>query len=269
MKSVDEMLIFDVDGVITDPQKKQVTEIEILDHIAKKLEMGQPVALNTGRSLVWMIERVINLLLKKIKNHKSLQIFFASGEKGSTWITFDENGKMKHHKDETIIMPFSLQAKIKHLIESKFSRSMFYDDTKETMISTEMKDGYSVEEYSKQQKVLTDIFQKIVNRDDPHGLLKIDPTTIATDIENKRVGKGFAIERILKWLTDIDIEPQKFITFGDSLSDLPMSQMLHKKGKTVEFVYVGKNQINNSYPFPILHTKNKYGQGTAEALQTL
>jgi hydroxymethylpyrimidine pyrophosphatase-like HAD family hydrolase len=261
--------IFDVDGVITDPSEKVITEPKILDYIVQKLEANEPVALNTGRSLVWMIDRVINPLLEKVNNKKSLKNFFASGEKGGTWITFDENGKMEHHKDETISVPKSLQNAIRNLINSEFSDAMFYDETKETMISTEMKDGYSVEDYTKQQNALTIKLQKLVVQEKLTENLKIDPTTIATDIENIHVGKGFAIERILKWLKENNIQPQKFITFGDSPSDLSMSEKLHEKGEVSEFVFVGKTKIDKSYPFNIIQPKELFGKGAIEALESL
>jgi HAD superfamily hydrolase (TIGR01484 family) len=269
MKTVKQMLIFDVDGVIANPQEKRVTEPEILTYIARKLEAGEPVALNTGRSLVWMIDRVINILFKKISNKKSLRNFFASGEKGGTWITFSDEGIIQYHKDKTISVPLILQKAVKKLINSEFSESMFYDETKETMISTEMNDGYQVEKYTQQQKKLNIKLQKLINDDNSDKALKIDPTIIASDIENKHVGKGFAIERILKWLNEKNIQPQRFITFGDSLSDLPMPQKLYEKKYNVEFIYVGKNKIAESYRFPITYSKKSYGEGTLEALRTL
>lgn len=55
-RTVDAAWIFDVDGVITSLQGKKVTEPQILDHIAKKPEAGEPVAFNTGRS--WSIYTV-------------------------------------------------------------------------------------------------------------------------------------------------------------------------------------------------------------------
>lgn len=269
MKTVKSAWIFDVDGVITDPSGKRIKETKILDHIVRKFEAGEPVALNTGRSLVWMIDRVINLLLEKVTNKSILINFFASGEKGGTWITFDEKGQMQHHKDNSISIPQFLQGKVRNLINSEFSESMFYDETKETMISTEMKDGYSVEEYSKHQNVLNEKLRKLVDENGLGESLKVDPTTIATDVENKHIGKGFAVERIMKWLNERKIKPQKYVTFGDSLSDLPMPEKLNEKGKNVEFVYVGKNPIKKSYPFPIIKPLELFGKGTIEALESL
>ena len=261
--------IFDVDGVITNPQEKRITESEILDEIIKRLENGEPVALNTGRSLVFIAERVITPLMKKLEDKKLLFNLFASGEKGGTWITFDENGQMKHHKDESISIAKSLQDKVRDIINSEFSESMFFDETKETMISTEMKDGYPVEEYTKQQKGLNKKLQELVNQEGLAEKLKVDPTTIATDIENKRVGKGFAVKRVIEWLSSRGIKPQRYIAFGDSFaSDIPMAEEIHSQGLPVEFVFVGKDNIHTSdLPFPVKRPLASFEKGTLEFLK--
>lgn len=269
MKTVKQMLIFDVDGVIANPQEKKVTEPEILDYIIQRLEKNEPIALNTGRSLVWLVNRILDPILEKIKYKKIIQNFFASGEKGGTWITFDKGGVIQYRKDKTISIPLTLQKRVRNLIKSEFSDSMFYDETKETMISVEMKDNYEIEKFTERQIILIKKLQKIIIEENSDKQLKIDPTIVATDIENKHVGKGFAMERILKWLNEKNVKPQKFITFGDSLSDLPMPQKLYEKKYNVEFVYVGKNKIIKSYPFPIIYTKKFFGEGTSEALDTL
>lgn len=270
MRTVSAAWVFDVDGVITNPPEKKITEPEILDEIIKRLEMGEPVALNTGRSLVWIIDRVINPLLEKVKDKRILKYFFASGAKGGTWITFDENGKMQHHKDNLISVSQSLRGKVRALVNSEFSDSMFFDETKETAISTEMKDGYLVEKFTKQQQGLNNKLQELIDQERLTKELKIDPTTIATDIENVNVGKGFAVKRILGWLDEIKVNPHKFVTFGDSLSDLPMPEKLHEKGKNIEFVYVGNKNIHISkYPFSIKIPQNKFEKGTLEFLKTL
>ncbi|MBI2031074.1 MAG: hypothetical protein HYT08_00490 [Candidatus Levybacteria bacterium] len=112
-KTTQTAWIFDVDGVITNPQSKIITDFEILNHFIKKLEKGEPVILNTGRSLEWTMDRVINRLLKNIKNIKILKIFLVIGEKGGTWLTFDENGKIQEYIDDSISIPKFLINQIK------------------------------------------------------------------------------------------------------------------------------------------------------------
>lgn len=262
--TVDAAWIFDVDGVITNLQEKRVTEPEILEHIAKKLELGKPVTFNTGRSISWVIDRVINPLLDKIQHKKFLENLFAVGEKGGTWLTFDKDGTMRQYKDDSISIPQSLREKVKKLIDTGYSESMFYDESKETMISTEMKDGFEVEEYRKLQEALNIKLNELIEQENLNQQLKVDPTTIATDIENERVGKGFAIERILKWLQQRKINPRQFIAFGDSRGDLEMGEKLYERNLPFTFVYVGIRETleGKEYPFPITYTQNRFDKGT-------
>jgi len=265
------MLIFDVDGVITNPQEKRITESEILDEIIKALKRKEPVALNTGRSVSWMTEKVIKPLTEKVGDKTILKDFFAVGEKGGTWAEFDNKGKLIINKDENISVPDNLKSKIRNLIANKFSDSMFYDESKLTMISTEMKDGHSLEDYNEKQKILVTEFEKILSKDQLNEKFKIDPTTIAVDVENMFVGKHFAVKRIIAWVKEKGFIPHKYITFGDSFkSDIPMAEELYSKNLSVEFVYVGKENVETSkHPFPIKITQDKYGKGTLEFLKSL
>lgn len=264
--------IFDVDGVISDPKEKRPTIEGILDIIAYKLSKNEPVALNTGRSLSWMIERIITPLLLKVNDKKFLQNFFAVGEKGGTWLTFDKEGVQEEHKDASISVPSELQQKVRKLIKSDFSATTFFDDSKLTMVSTEMHDGFDDEKrkqlYEPAQKALVLKLEELLGEKGLKYDFKVDPTTIATDIENKHVGKDFAVKRIIKWLEEKKIKPQKYITFGDSKSDIPMAQELYRQGLSVEFVFVGKkSDVNSSdYPFPVKITNAQYQLGTLEYL---
>lgn len=263
--------IFDVDGVITDPQEKKITEPEILDEIIKRLTLGEPVALNTGRSLSWMIEKVITPLSEKIEDKTILKNFFAVGEKGGTWAEFDNQGNLIENKDENISVPDNLKNQVRDIINSKYSESMFYDESKLTMISTEMKDGHSLEEYREEQKSLTSELTNLLTNNNLTEKFKVDPTTIAVDVENKFVGKNFAVKRILDWIKGKRINPQKYVTFGDSFrSDVPMAQEINSQKLPVEFVYVGGEAINPSeLPFTVHQTKSKFGNGTLEFLKSV
>lgn len=53
--SVQTAYLFDVDGVITNPTEKKITENSLLTILAEKLQANIPVTLNTGRSNEWMI----------------------------------------------------------------------------------------------------------------------------------------------------------------------------------------------------------------------
>lgn len=271
MKIVKAAWIFDVDGVITNPQEKKITQPEILHEIVKRLERKELVAINTGRTIAWVKDKVLNLLIKIIKEKKLLLNLLIVGEKGGTWAEFNEQNNLIENIDNKISVPGSLKDIVRNLINDRYSASMFYDEPKSTMISVEMKDGYPLDDYQKKQPALLAQFKALLKSKNLENEFKIDPTTIATDIENKFVGKNFAVKRIIKWIKNKGINPQKYITFGDSFSsDLPMAQEIYSQGFPVEFVYVGEESIDVSkYSFPIIITQNKFEKGTLEFLKSL
>ena len=145
---------------------------------------------------------------------------------------------------------------------------MFYDETKTTMISVEMIDLYDVMTFRKEQKLLTEELAYLLKQNNLHTQLKIDPTTIGTDIENIHVGKGFATDRILELLKKKSIKPKQFIAFGDSPSDIEMAKKLHERNLAFTFIFVdNKGELKGvKYPFPIVYTKNRFDKGTLEFL---
>jgi HAD superfamily hydrolase (TIGR01484 family) len=231
--------IFDVDGVLSDPEHKTIDD-KFIDFILHKLAKGEPVALNTGRSIDWVIEKLVHPLLEKTDDKTIIARFFVVGEKGGTWMKYDSEGNMHRNKDDSFRLSAELRERMKNMVEEKFSDCVFLDDTKETMISIEMKTSYHVEKFAERQKDLNAEMKKIIKEiGNGH---KMDPTIIATDIEDVRVGKALGTKRILRWLDENGIEPGRFIAFGDSVSDLEMAGELEEQGKQVTFVYVGDSE---------------------------
>src|SRR3989338_1321859 len=86
MKTVDQMLIFDIDGVISD-LKEKTSNPTILKYIAEELKNGNPIALNTGRSLDWIIKRGVKTLITDSKIKPFIKNFISFGEKGGSGLT--------------------------------------------------------------------------------------------------------------------------------------------------------------------------------------
>ena len=271
-KTVDEMLILDVDGPITDPGEKRPTIDGNLNAIIERLEKNEPVALNTGRSVSWIIERVITPLILKINNKKYLHNLFAVGEKGGTWLTFTETGEITQHRDESISVPTELQDRIRTLVAKEFLDTTFFDESKLTMVSTEMRDSVKdkMEElYRPAQKKIATRMHEILREMKMQDKFKVDTTTIATDIENNHVGKHFAIKRIQEWLKSRRITITNYKTFGDSFSDITMAEELHSQGLKVEFIYVGNGKIDQrKYAFKVINTSSKFEKGAFEYLSS-
>ncbi len=268
LKTVEHCFLFDVDGVITNPAEKRVTEEGLIETIAEKLDNGDIVTLNTGRSLSWMMDRVIKPIENAVKDKKNLNNFLAVGEKGGSWLFF-QDGEWITEIDENLSTPENLQNTIRNLINDKFRDCMFYDESKLTMISTEMIDGHPIAKYSEKQHVLVEEMKQILEQSEFKSLdLKIDPTTIATDIQNSHVGKHLGARRIANWLKEKNIKPEHVIAIGDSQSDTEMAEELQDE-YSLDFVFVGnpeKLKFDKLKKKPIF-TKSRFGEGTLEFLQ--
>jgi hydroxymethylpyrimidine pyrophosphatase-like HAD family hydrolase len=255
--------VFDVDGVLTDPQKKRVIHDTLFTRMTELLNRCEPIALNTGRSTTWVQERILNPLLDVLPVRSLLANFFIICEKGGTWITFEQAGNMTHGRDESLTVPEALKSAVSKLIEAKYADSMFVDPTKETMISTEMRDGFDIAEYSRQQEQLLVDVSRVLAETGNEGSYKIDPTTIATDIERPNVGKALGAARLLQFLEERDIEPRHFIAFGDSRSDFEMADELARQEKSIELVFVGDRAKLGTVAkdYPIIYIPG-FSQGT-------
>lgn len=275
IRKVDEILVFDVDGVITEPSGRMF-DPEIMYEIKRRLEIGEPVILNTGRSISWVQSQIIARLYHTydLKDVSSLQNLFVVGEKGGSWMTFDEKGMMQTHIDGNITLPQELQRKINQLIADEFFQTMFYDTTKHTMVTAEMKPldpQRSKEEqeieFKKNQIELERKITAIIEEANLSDSIRVDTTTIATDVEDRNVGKDFAMQRVVAWLNQIGVDGRRYLTFGDSESDIKMAIQLHDDGKEVEFIYVGNKPLEGEFTFPVTTTNGKFNKGTVEYLQ--
>ena len=270
-KIVENAWLFDVDGVITNLEQKTINQPHILEEIIRRLEGGEPVALVTGRSIDFMRERVIAPLIERITDSGLLRNFLAVGEKGGVWITYSQKGEPQDHIDETISSYLKLQEEVRELIEREFSDLTFYDESKKTMISVEMKDGINLEDFHQRQAFLDEELENLIKRCNLSSQLETDPTAIATDIQDKHVGKDFAARRVLAWLKSRDIVPKMAVAIGDSKSDVPMAQEIHNQGLPVTFVFVGKEQdrkdiVRLNLPFPVHFPQGHNESGTLEYL---
>lgn len=128
-------LLADIDGPISNPDAKAIINPRIVPAIVSLLNNSTPVVFNTGRSADFVQRNVFKPLLEAEPNN--LHLLHGVCEKGAVWLSLDDNGDVWHFLDETIAVPKDLQPKTRSLIDEKYAGAMFYDETKETMISVE------------------------------------------------------------------------------------------------------------------------------------
>ncbi len=245
-RKVAQAWLFDIDGPITDPFAKKVIHDDVIASIITLLSKGEPVCLNTGRSLSWASEKVVDALENLTQDKTNLQNLSVIGEKGGTWFTYDKNGRRDVGKSLFLSIPKQLYNEVQEIIQEHFSDSMsMYESgraspTKSTMITVEMIAGYDYAIYKEKQKKLANTLRSLVKKK-YESKYSVDCTTVGTDVESPYVGKNLGAQRFLQWLRDEGITPSRFVAFGDSISDIDMAEELLRKGKEVTFVYVGES----------------------------
>lgn len=88
------MFVFDVDGIITNPDTKKPNE-KVIEHISSDLKQGFPVALATGRSVAWVEEKIMPTLKTMLKDDRKLDFLLISGEKGSVSVEYVDGEPVK------------------------------------------------------------------------------------------------------------------------------------------------------------------------------
>lgn len=269
-KIVNEIFIFDIDGVLTSIQTHKLEDPRIIEFIIDILDKNEPVAFNTGRSLSWVKDEIVSVIEKHIGDKKKLNNLFIVGEKGGAILDFSQNGEEKIFIDSFINIPATVKNEIRDLIKKKFSNEVFYDETKLTMVTVQKSENITMDEFNNIHPLINVEIKQILDKYDEDKKIKFTPTTLDTDIENSHVGKDFAAGKILEWLDRKSYTANKFITFGDSIADLEMAKYIFDKGLNVEFVFVGKKEVNvNDYSFKVIITEEKYDKGTIEYLKKI
>lgn len=265
-----EMLVFDIDGVITEPLTG-VVELAVVSEIINLLEGSEPVAFNTGRGLNWVLRDILPYFEKQISDRSLLRNLCIVYQKGAFRITFNEKGEQERPVAASGIslIPDTLRAEALALIVAKYADTMFPGEEKEAVISPQMKPGVDFAMYKADQKRLVNDLRLLLRRHHLDAQYRVDPTRIATDVEDKHLGKSLGSQQVLAWLKERNLHPARFIAFGDSKSDVAMAEEFHRKGFSVELVFVGeKDQLDEMHlPFPVSFTQAICEKGTVEYLK--
>ena len=269
--TVPRAFILDCDGVLTDPVVKCVTKLDVFTALGERLDRGEVVTINTGRSIAWLIRNgIIDFVERSVRDKSNLERFMAVCEKGASWITFI-GGVIRTNIDKTITVPDAVREDVYDLIEERFRDCMFWDPTKLTMVSVEMIDGMPLDAFAKRQAELVAELEALLGSPDHAPLqLQIDATSIATDVQDRRAGKHLGARRIVEWLERRGLSPERFITVGDSQSDTAMAAEL-QDAHNVNFVYVGgpARLDTQALRCRVVQTAARFELGTLEYLSSL
>lgn len=255
-------LLADVDGPICNPDAKSITDARIIPALLSLLENNVPVVFNTGRSAHFVEHNVFAPLLARNASH--LHLLHAVCEKGVVWISLTDEGGIKHHIDQAISVPPQLHPLIRELVDRKYASTMFYDETKESMVSVERRHDVDDATYKAAQAPFINDLEELIRENgytytfasdnsEVTADLQLDPSIISVDIESPNVGKDLGAARAYEMLQTENALPQKWWTIGDSRTDYAMAQWLHDRGESVEHVDVAAvpSQLQRSYAVTI------------------
>jgi hypothetical protein len=266
---VESAYLFDVDGVLADPQQKQVVETALFDEIAQRLERGEPVALSSGRSTGWVQKQVVAPLSERLQDASLLAGLCIIGEKGGAWTVFDEQGSIHHGSSPELAVPDELKANVAALVRAQHKDTLSIDAGGETLISIDMPDGRDVPGLEGRQQLAIDQLTEMLHFSGLDDAFQIDRTATSIDIQSTFAGQALGADRFLQLLRDRGIAPKQFKAFGSSASDIRMADELQRRGHQVEFVYVGEpDQLSGTDRKYSVRAMGSHGKGALEYLRT-
>lgn len=257
-------LLADVDGPISNPDAKAIVEPRIIPSLVSLLNSGVPLVFNTGRSSDFVQKNVFKPILEH--EPSNLHLLHAVCEKGAVWLSLEDDGDVWHFIDEEIAVPEDVQHRARKIVNDKYQKTMFWDETKESMISVERRADVDHDTYQADQPALLKDFEELLtglgyefvssedSEQNPNASLRIDVSIIAIDIESIRVGKDLGAERAFELLRQD--HPTEWRTIGDSGVDYKMADWLHEHQHTVVHIDVGPKRQPQQRPYPVLVAKS-------------
>jgi hypothetical protein len=235
-------LLLDVDGPISSPVERRIAIPSIVEDLVTLARLGVPIAFITGRSDAFVRDSVVEPLLRA-GLADGVRMFGVS-EKGAVWFPITAAGLGDVTIDREVALPEDYTTEIRDIAQSRFSESMFFDDTKHAMISLEQNPDVSSSDYQIAQRLANqEAFDLLVEYGlgarygeqefpDADGRVnfRVDPTIISTDVESVLLDKDRGAERALDYFRSTGELPTLWRTVGDSRSDYLMADFLHDEG---------------------------------------
>jgi len=264
MEKVSSMVyVFDLDGVITNPADSSVND-KVIQYISNILSGGGYVAVNTGRSYVWVEQNFVRPLQDKDVSHAFGRLYVVCEKGGESMLWQD--GYFEGQPSR-----FALSSQAYQITKKAFSdhrselTTMFWDVTKRTMATIEKVAKADLDEFHEQQKHLAALLKQRTQ----DYKVRVDATTIATDVESPDAGKRAGAELIYEWAGQhVQAAANTFTCFGDSVSDYEMARYFAQRGARATFVFVGKpsDVIAEDSQVKMVRTQAQYDAGALEYL---
>jgi len=257
-------LLLDVDGPIASPVTRTIATPSIITDLLLLAGANVPIAFITGRSAAFIREQVIAPLVAAGLPEKFR--LYGVCEKGAVWFPITAAGMGEVEVDASVALPPAVVTAVRQLVADRFADTMFFDETKQAMISVEQRVDVDSGTYlAAQQSFDAEAWEILAahgvgvrhgDREQPDaaGLVpfRIDSTIISTDIESVTLDKDHAAERALAFFAETGRLPSLWRSVGDSRSDYRMADHLHKAGYDVSHVDVRPGDGIPDKPYPVI-----------------
>ncbi len=257
-------LLLDVDGPIASPETRTIATPSIVTDLVTLAGGGVPIAFITGRSAAFIREQVVAPLIAA--GLPADARMYGVCEKGAVWFPITSEGMGQPVVDDTVALPQPVVDAVRQLVVDRFSDTMFFDETKQAMISVEQRTDVAHQDYLDAQSAFNDAAFDILVA---HGLgvklgtrvspdqsgevpFRLDPTVISTDIESVLLDKDHGAERALAFFAESGPLPTVWRSVGDSRSDYLMADHLHQAGYDVAHVDVRPSDGVLERPYPVI-----------------
>lgn len=260
MKKNDEYLVIaDVDGVFTD-KKAQPNEEAI--RLSAEVGARYPFAYVTGRSARWLRENLIPVL-EEAYGTCSPQLSLLCAEYGAVRLRF-QKGKWQVERDKGSLdkLRFMVAQQVKSI------RGIFFDDTKQVMISVEARHDLRDTQPELVERGLAEAeaYLKELAATDPERL-EYHRTTYACDLTPKGLSKTYGAEQVL---ARVGFQPKRTELIGDAKSDLLLAKPFQKRNWPFTFHFVGEHVDFSAEEWQVYHLQPSnahYAEGTIEVLK--
>lgn len=257
-------LLLDVDGPIASPVTRTIAETSIIPNLITLAGANVPIAFVTGRSAAFIRDRVVAPL--RAAGLPEAMRMYGVCEKGAVWFPITADGIGDVVVDRAVALPAAAFDALRRLVHSRFADTMFFDETKEAMVSVEQRTDVADDLYRVAAPAFNDAaFAVLVglglgvrfgDRVTPDAAgevpFRIDPTIISTDIESVTLDKDRGAERALAFFAASGSLPRVWRSVGDSRSDYLMADHLHAEGYDVSHVDVRPSDGVLDRPYPIV-----------------
>lgn len=257
--NTDYLFIADVDGVFTDKRAKPNQKAIVL---SAQVGARWPFAYVTGRSATWLRENLTPVLEKAYRDYPP-RLSLLCAEYGAVRLCF-QNGTWQTERDKSPLekLRLSVAQRVKKM------RGVFFDDTKQVIISVEARHDLrdAQPKVVEQDLAEAEAYFKELAAADPERL-EYHRTTYACDLTPRGLSKTCGAEQVL---ARVGFQPKRTKLIGDAKSDLLLAKPFQKRGWEFTFHFVGEHVDFSAEEWQAYHLQPSnahYDEGTIEVLK--